>query len=110
MIDEIFGRLLGVIVPVGMVIVMVSTVKSTFGPARSQLETWAGSKGFKLISASPRLIWRGPFFLDSGMRKVFRIVAMDEHGVVRRGWACCGWFFASWKSGLEDKVVVEWDS
>ncbi|QIF02375.1 hypothetical protein [Roseimicrobium sp. ORNL1] len=84
-------------------------VKSGYGPARVQLESWVKAEGLKFVSASPRLFWRGPFFLANGMQKVFRFAAMDPDGTVRRGWACCGWFFVSWKSGLEDKVVVQWD-
>lgn len=85
-------------------------IKSGHRPARSQLESWVKAEGLNFISASPRLFWRGPFFLANGMQKVFRFAAMDSDGMVRRGWACCGWFFTSWKTGLEDKVIVEWDS
>jgi hypothetical protein len=84
-------------------------MKSGFGPAQVQLERWASTQGFELVSASPRLFWRGPFFFASGMQKVFRIVARDGEGVVKRGWIRFGWALSSWTSGLEEKVVVKWD-
>jgi hypothetical protein len=90
--------------------VATKITKSGYGPARSQLQSWVGTQGLNMVSASPRLFWRGPFFFANGMQKVFRFAAMDGDGVVKRGWARCGWSFTSWKTGLEDKVVVEWDS
>lgn len=34
---------------------------------------------------------------------------MDRDGMTKRGWARCGWTFASWKTGLTDQVIVKWD-
>jgi hypothetical protein len=79
-------------------------------PAGAQLEGWVRNAGFQFVSASPRLFWRGPFFLANGMQKVFRFAAMDSDGVIKHGWASSGWSFTSWSTGLEDKVVVKWDS
>ncbi|RBP38020.1 hypothetical protein DES53_11218 [Roseimicrobium gellanilyticum] len=79
------------------------------GHARELLNRWAQSQELTIESADLRVFLRGPFFWATAQRRVFRISVKDAHGVARRGWACCGWTFASWKTGMEEKVVVEWD-
>lgn len=80
----------------------------TISRARTFLDHWAETNGYQVVSASVRLLRRGPYFLKSSNNQVvFRITVSAALDDVRTGWVRCGSY---WLGVLAHEVDVTWDS
>jgi hypothetical protein len=73
-------------------------------PAR--LERWARDEGHRIASRERRLWLRGPFFLESGWKVVYRVAVQNSDGRTRSGWVCIGGGFL-WP--VPEPIEVRWD-
>lgn len=90
-----------------MPLAVIGMIVWTYRRARRMLEEWVTSAGFELVSASVRLLRRGPFFWTSSKNQiVYRIAIVDHDSLTRDGWARCGSF---WWGVFTKQVEVCWD-
>lgn len=91
----------------GLTLFILLMVRWRVGRARKYLNSWAEENGYEVGAAESRLLFKGPYFLNSSKHQiVFRITVADSHGEVSNGWARCGSFWL----GVLDRVDVTWDS
>ena len=76
-----------------------------FPSHRQALDVWAQRHGLQIHEARRRRLFCGPFtFFRSTAQAVFRIIATDESGRIRKGFVRVGGFF-----GFGDCVKIAWD-
>ena len=74
--------------------------------SRTLLERWAARNGYRIIDASYRNFFRGPFFWTTSKGQTVYRVTVEVPGGVRTGWVRCG----SWWFGLlSDDAEARWD-
>ncbi|MFD0893284.1 hypothetical protein KBB96_17820 [Luteolibacter ambystomatis] len=93
-----------------MVVVLIAAIIHwcwRLSRARTLLEEWADSSGFRLLESEKRDFFKGPFFWGSSkLQVVYRITVCDRSGRERQGWVRCGdWFFGL----MGSQVEVKWD-
>jgi hypothetical protein len=77
-----------------------------FWRSRQLLEHWAARNGFQIIHSEFRWFFKGPFFLLSRGKTVYRVTVRDHNGRDRSGWVRCG---GIWFGLLTDSATVVWD-
>ena len=100
------NTLLGLLFPLGIVVLVVLSIVWHFGRSSSILEQWANQHGYRILSREYCCI-KGPFIWTSGKDQVVYYVTIeDESGQKRQGWVRCGGLFLGM---LSENVDVRWD-
>lgn len=94
------------LIPVAIVI-YIFAIKWLYRRTDQVMERWSRETGFSIVSREFRWLSRGPFWLTASRgQSVYRIEALDAHGMYHTGWMRIGgWFLGI----LSDQVEVIWD-